>query len=71
MHRWAILKELIPPLLHLPGKHAHSSFSVSNRVNFFIFNPLWTNYRPKELIYEIQLPMVTAPSKIVLDVSEK
>lgn len=27
--------------------------------------------RPKELVYEIQLPMVTAPSKIVLDVSER
>lgn len=27
--------------------------------------------RPKELVYEIQLPMVTVPSKIVLDVSER
>ncbi len=27
--------------------------------------------RPTELIYEINLPLVTTPSKIILDVSEK
>jgi hypothetical protein len=28
-------------------------------------------YRPEELVYEIQLPLVTSPAKIVLDVAEK